>query len=135
MVSGVWRRLAGGRRHLGRAADPFWRRFLQLVDAELVEPHEIVVLGGAAIGKVYAPSYETEDLDSTTQGDEVLRAAVGLAREKMRERDRLEPPEPLVQFTMVFNRPHAYEDRLRPLRIRGLRHLRLPSPSAMTSPS
>jgi hypothetical protein len=29
---------------------------------------------------------------------------------------------------MVFHGPHAYEDRLRPLRIRGLRHLRVAIP-------
>jgi hypothetical protein len=134
MVSGVWRRLAGGRRHLGRAADPFWRRFLQLVDAELVEPHEIVVLGGAAIGKVYAPSYETEDLDSTTQGDEVLRAAVGLAREKMRERDRLDPNRSCssqwYSTGLMLTRTVCAR-----FGSAGFVTCGLPSPSAMTSPS
>jgi hypothetical protein len=98
------------------------------VDEELTEPHQLVVIGGAAIGMIYAPRYETEDLDSTTQSDTVLREAIERGRAKMRERERLEPYEPLVQFTMVFNAPYEYEDRLRALRIRGLRYLRVVIP-------
>ncbi len=40
----------------------FWSRLLKLIDAELSEPHEMVIVGGAAIGLRYTKQHVTGDL-------------------------------------------------------------------------
>jgi hypothetical protein len=35
----------------------FWARLLKLVDDELTEPHDLVIVGGAAIGLRYAATH------------------------------------------------------------------------------
>lgn len=44
----------------------FWARLLKLLDDELAEPHELVIVGGAAIGLRYAATHLTSDLPNAT---------------------------------------------------------------------
>jgi hypothetical protein len=94
------------------------REFLRLLDAELVAPITVTVIGGAAIGLEYETRHATTDIDLTPIGDEAFWKAVE------RVRSRLPDPVP-VQPVGLYAAPYDYEDRRRPLEIAELRFLRL----------
>ena len=100
-----------------------FEKFLRLVDEELAEPFAIIVVGGAAIGMAYAPDHSTSDIDlmplrSTPFWDAVERAQQRLA---------VRVP---IQAVGIVQPPYEYEDRLRPLPIRGLKRLQILVPEA-----
>jgi hypothetical protein len=102
----------------------FWRRLLKLVDAELKTEASMVIIGGAAIALEYANRHLTRDLDTSTAIEGALLEAVERAQKAIKARDRLEEP-PLVGTAGVFDAPEGYEERCRPVRIAGLRQLRV----------
>jgi predicted RNase H-like HicB family nuclease len=71
----------------------FWARLLKLVDAELDAPHELVIVGGAAIGLRYASAHLTSDIDSVTSTkDRALWSAIERACKKLQQEDGLRRP-------------------------------------------
>jgi hypothetical protein len=50
----------------GNHPPDFWEDLLRLIDAELEEPHTLVIIGGAAIGLRYNRAHLTTDIDSVT---------------------------------------------------------------------
>ncbi len=100
----------------------FWSRLLRLIDAELSEPHEMVIVGGAAIGLRYTKQHVTGDLDSiTSTKDRKLWAAVERACKAMQEAEGLRKP-PKVSTSAVFDPPEDWESRQVTLRL-GLENL------------
>ncbi len=97
--------------------------FLRLVDAELAEPCTIVIVGGAAIGLAYAHRHVTGDIDVMPIRNERFWKAVEKAQA------RLDSPIPL-QAVGIVQPPYQYEDRLRPLELKGLRRLNVLIPEA-----
>jgi hypothetical protein len=100
-----------------------FEKFLRLVDEELAEPFTIIVVGGAAIGMAYAPDHSTTDIDlmplrSVPFWDAVERAELRLASRVP------------IQAVGIVQPPYEYEDRLRPLPIRGLKRLQILVPEA-----
>lgn len=92
--------------------------FLRLVDEELARDTTIVVVGGAAIGLAYAPDHSTTDIDVMPTRNPALWEAV----ERANARSRVPVP---FQAVGIVQPPYEYEDRLRPLPIRGLKHLKV----------
>lgn len=100
----------------------FWSKLLRLVDAELTEQHELVIVGGAAIGLGYTKQHVTGDLDSVTPAsDRKLWAAVERACTAMRKAEGLAKP-PKVSTSAVFDPPEDWEGRQVTLRL-GLKNL------------
>ena len=48
----------------GLKSGEFWKKLLKRIDAELTEPHEFIIVGGAAIGLCYAKEHVTADVDT-----------------------------------------------------------------------
>lgn len=92
--------------------------FLRLVDDELSRDCTIVVVGGAAIGLAYAPDHSTADIDiMPTRNTELWKAVErALARSKARVP---------FQAVGIVQPPYEYEERLRPLPIPGMKHLKV----------
>ena len=100
----------------------FWTKLLSLIDAELSEPHEMVIVGGAAIGLRYTKKHVTGDIDSVTpSSDRKLWAAVQRACRAMQEAEGLAKP-PKVSTSAVFDPPEDWESRQVTLRL-GLKNL------------
>jgi hypothetical protein len=92
--------------------------FLRLIDEELSRDTTIVIVGGAAIGLAYAPYHLTTDIDVMPTRSAALWKAV----ERAHARAKTSVP---FQAAGIVQPPYEYEDRLRPLPIRGLKHLRV----------
>ena len=100
----------------------FWTRLLKLIDAELSERHELVIVGGAAIGLRYTKKHLTTDIDSVTPpSDRKLWAAVQRACKAMKEAEGLSKP-PKVTTSAVFDPPEDWESRQLTLRL-GFKNL------------
>jgi len=102
----------------------FWARLLRLVDDELAEPHELVIVGGAAIGLNYASTHLTSDIDSVTSTrDRALWQAIDRACKKVQEREGLRRPPQVGCIGVAFEPPEDWERRRRkvPLSLRRLR--------------
>ncbi len=100
----------------------FWAKLLRLIDDELSEPHEMVIIGGAAIGLRYTNQHVTGDLNSVTSTkDRKLWAAVERACKALQEGEGLAKP-PRVSTSAVFDPPEDWESRQVTLRL-GLRNL------------
>jgi len=109
------------RRDVPRSAG-FWSKLLRLIDAELSERHEMVIVGGAAIGLGYTKEHVTGDLDSITPASDLkLWAAVERACKAMQKAEGLAKP-PKVSTSAVFDPPEDWEARQVTLRL-GLRNL------------
>jgi hypothetical protein len=103
----------------------FWSRLLALVDAELEEPHDLVIVGGAAIGLHYAPAHITSDIDSVTSTrDHALWSAIERAGKKLQQQDGLRRPPHVSYIGVSFEPPEDWEGRLRRVPL-SLRHLRV----------
>jgi hypothetical protein len=100
--------------------------FLRLIDAELEDACEIVLIGGGAVALKYKGSHATTDLDlwSVSQSGGFWEAA---ARAKAKAPPHAGVP---VQLTTIAEPPYAFEERLLPLQIAGLRKLRVFVPEA-----
>lgn len=92
--------------------------FLRLVDHELSSDCTIIVVGGAAIGLAYAPDHATTDIDVMP----TRQAALWKAVERAQARSKVPVP---FQAAGIVQPPYEYEDRLRPLPVRGLKHLKI----------
>lgn len=92
--------------------------FLRLVDEELSKDSTIVIVGGAAIGLAYAPDHSTTDIDVMPTRNAALWKAV----ERANARSKVSVP---FQAAGIVQPPYEYEDRLRPLPIQGLKHLKV----------
>jgi hypothetical protein len=102
----------------------FWTRLLKLVDAELSERHDLVIVGGAAIGLKYASTHLTSDIDSVTSTrDRALWSAIGRACRKLQEQEGLRRPPHVGYIGVSFEPPEDWERRRRkvPLSLRRLR--------------
>jgi hypothetical protein len=100
----------------------FWKRLLKLVDSELDERHELVIVGGAAIGLRYADKHLTSDIDAvTTTKDKKLWTAVLRACAAMQEAEGL-PRRPVFTHLSIFDAPEDWEERQRTLQL-GLKRL------------
>lgn len=100
----------------------FWAKLLKLIDDGLSEPHEMVIVGGAAIGLRYTKQHVTGDLDSiTSTRDRKLWRAVERACKAMQDAEGLTKP-PKVSTSAVFDPPEDWESRQVTLRL-GLRNL------------
>ena len=107
----------------GNRSPDFWEDLLRLIDAELEEPHTLVIVGGAAIGLRYNRAHLTTDIDSVTSTrDRRLWAAIERACRKMKEQAGLEEL-PKVSSSSVFDPPEDWEARLRSLKRLKLNHL------------
>ena len=92
--------------------------FLRLVDDELSRDCTIVVVGGAAIGLAYAPDHSTADIDiMPTRNTELWKAV-----ERAQARSKARVP---FQAVGIVQPPYEYEERLRPLPIPGMKHLKV----------
>jgi hypothetical protein len=101
----------------------FWEDLLRLIDAELEEPHTLVIVGGAAIGLRYNRAHLTSDIDSVTSTrDRRLWAAIDRACRKLQEQAGLETL-PTVSSSSVFDPPEDWESRLRSLKGLKLKYL------------
>jgi len=101
----------------------FWEDLLRLIDAELEEPHILVIVGGAAIGLRYNRAHLTSDIDSVTSTrDRRLWAAIDRACRKLQEQAGLEAL-PRVSSSSVFDPPEDWESRLRSLKGLKLKYL------------
>lgn len=111
----------GDPRDTPRSAE-FWERLLRLVDVELEERHELVIVGGAAIGLRYTKEHLTTDIDSVTSPvDRRLWAAIERACLAMQRIEGL-PKSPIVSNSGVFDPPEDWESRQRTLAL-GFKHL------------
>lgn len=102
----------------------FWARLLKLLDDELAEPHELVIVGGAAIGLRYAATHLTSDLDSVTSSkDRALWTALERAGVLLQREQGLRRPPKVSAIGASFEPPEDWERRLRkvPLPLRRLR--------------
>jgi hypothetical protein len=103
----------------------FWTRLLERVDAELDAPHELVIVGGAAIGLRYASAHLTSDIDSVTSTrDRALWAAIERACKKLQQEDGLRRPPQVGYIGVSFEPPENWESRRRKVPL-ALRHLRV----------
>jgi hypothetical protein len=93
------------------------RRFLRALDRHLNEPVAVVMIGGAAAALAYRVRFATKDIDTMTD-TRPLRVACDLARQ---ETGLAIPFGPAG----VADGPYSFEDRLRAVRIAGLRHLQV----------
>jgi len=100
-----------------------FEKFLLLVDEELAEPFTIIVVGGAAIGMAYAPDHSTSDIDLMPLRSAPFWDAVERAQQRLAVRVP-------IQSVGIVQPPYEYEDRLRPLPIRGLKRLQVLIPEA-----
>ena len=100
-----------------------FEKFLRLVDEELAEPFTIIVVGGAAIGMAYAPDHSTSDIDLMPMRSAPFWDAVERAQQRLASRVP-------IQSVGIVQPPYEYEDRLRPLPIRGLKRLQILVPEA-----
>jgi hypothetical protein len=89
-------------------------KFLQLVDRELSRRCRIVLIGGGAVALAHHGRHTTMDLDLWEDPGKEFWAAVAWVR--------LERNVP-VQKAAIAEPPYDFEDRLRPLRLRGLKKL------------
>jgi hypothetical protein len=106
----------------------FWEDLLRLIDAELEEPHTLIIIGGAAIGLRYNKAHLTTDIDSVTSPrDRRLWAAIGRACRKMQEQAGL-VEVPKVSSSGVFDPPEDWESRLRSLKRLKLTYLNVKLP-------
>lgn len=103
----------------------FWIRLLKLVDAELDEPHDLVIVGGAAIGLRYASTHLTSDIDSVTSTDDrKLWEAIEHACFKLQAEEGLRRPPHVGYIGASFEPPENWESRRRKVPLR-LHHLRV----------
>jgi hypothetical protein len=103
----------------------FWARLLKLVDEELDEPHDLIVVGGAAIGLRYAATHLTSDLDSVTSSrDRALWAAFERAGAALQQEQGLRRPPKVSAIGVSFEPPEDWERRLRKVPL-PLKHLRV----------
>jgi len=94
------------------------------VDAELSEPHDLLIVGGAAIGLRYAAAHLTSDIDSVTSTrDRALWRAIERACKKVQEQDGLRRAPKVGYIGVSFEPPKDWESRRRkvPLALRRLR--------------
>jgi len=93
-------------------------RFLSAVDVNLVEPTELILIGGAAAAIAYDVTRATRDIDtwSALEGD-ILKAV-----EVARAQSCLDIP---VEHAAVADAPWRFEDRLLRLDISGWSRLRV----------
>ena len=101
-----------------RARASEFTAFLRLVDDELAHDCTIVIVGGAAIGLAYAPDHSTSDIDVMPTRNAELWKAV----QRAQARSKAQVP---FQAVGIVQPPYQYEDRLRPLPIPGLKHLKV----------
>jgi hypothetical protein len=107
----------------GNHPTDFWEDLLRLIDAELEEPHTLVIVGGAAIGLRYKRAHLTTDMDSVTSTrNRGLWAAIERGCRRMKEQAGLEEL-PKVSSGSVFDPPEDWESRLRSLKRLKLKHL------------
>jgi hypothetical protein len=103
---------------LRKARAKEFEAFLRLVDEELSQDCTIIIVGGAAIGLAYAPDHATTDIDVMPTRQTALWKAV--------ERAQAQSQVPIpFQAAGIVQPPYEYEERLRPLPIRGLKHLKV----------
>ncbi len=96
--------------------------FFRLVDAELIAPCTIVLIGGGAIGLAYQGTHATSDLDLWSAD-----ASFWPAAERANAKSRESIP---VEKAAIAEPPYDFEDRLTPLAIRGLSKLTVLVPEA-----
>jgi hypothetical protein len=85
----------------------FWARLLKLVDDELSEPHDLVIVGGAAIGLRYAATHLTSDLDSVSSlKDRPLWAAFERAGIALQQEQGLRRPP---KVSAIGDAPRGYD--------------------------
>ncbi|HET9555434.1 MAG TPA: hypothetical protein VFP50_20895 [Anaeromyxobacteraceae bacterium] len=90
----------------------FWIHLLKLVDAELDGPHELVIVGGAAIGLRYASAHLTSDIDSVTSTkDRALWSAIERACKRLQEEEGLRRPPQVGYIGVSFEPPENWEGR------------------------
>ena len=92
------------------------KRFLKCLDAQLSEPKDLILIGGAAASLAYGVNRVTDDID-TIQNISELEQALHRAREQT----GLEIP---LQEVGVWDGPYDFEDRLESLDL-GFRNLRI----------
>jgi len=93
--------------------------FFRAVDAQLSGNGSLRLVGGAAVGLCFVPTYQTRDIDYTWADPEV-QAAIAAVR-------RGWPGLPVLR-TGVYFAPYSHEDRLQALEIPGLRRLTVQVP-------
>lgn len=91
-------------------------RFLQSLDRHLLQPRDIVLIGGAAASLAYNIARTTTDID-TTHSVADIEEALALARKET----GLDVP---FQVVGIFDAPYSYEDRLTSLSL-GFERLRI----------
>ena len=99
-------------------------RFLRLVDAELSKPCTAVLVGEAAVLLGYCPDHALVDIEIWTTSDRVIWTAAERASEKIAR------PIRLRQALSGGRRGMAFEERLKPLSVDGLRFLGMLVPEA-----
>jgi hypothetical protein len=87
--------------------------FLRELDVELEHPVQITIVGGAAIGLFYDPTYTTVDIDVHHSRDESFWQAVARASARVAD------PIP-IQIPGVLEAPYDWEDRRETKVIPGL---------------
>lgn len=97
--------------------------FLRLVDAELVRPCTVVLIGGAALSLGYCSSHATADIDLWSPTTGPFWAAV----QRVRSRHLDAVP---VERAAIAEPPYNFEERLVPLKLEGLAKLEAMIPEA-----
>lgn len=93
------------------------KTFLKAVDANLAAPFRVVVIGGAAASLAFQSDRGTRDIDTINDSSPIRKAIEAAARAT-----GLQIP---VSPAGVWDGPYEYEDRLRRVRIRGLKRLQV----------
>lgn len=99
-------------------------QLLQAADRHLDAPHEVLIIGGIAVGLWASMERSTSDLDMGSRLGPALVKALDAAKAET----GLQVPVQAVGG--VYDAPYDFEERLQPAPIPGLRHLivRLPEP-------
>ena len=98
-------------------------QFLRLVDAELVQPCTLVLVGGAAWSLGFRPTHTIPDIELWTSSDNVIWTAAERASEKI--------PRPIRVRQVLAGEPrYSIEDRVWRVPIGGLRRLTVLVPEA-----
>ena len=98
-------------------------RFLGLIDSELSRPCTIVLIGGAALSLGYRSSHATTDMDLWSPA----RGAFWAAVEKVKKRQLDSVP---IERAGIAEPPYDFEDRLVPVKLKGLANLTVLIPEA-----
>ena len=97
------------------------RRFLVVLDGNLVEPFELLLIGGAAALLGYGVERVTKDIDTLNPDFKRIMTALEAARRE----SGLDIP---VQHPGIEDGPHDLEDRLQLVAIQGLKRLSIKVP-------